>query len=197
MMVRCSEPKVRYTKRAVLSRGWFAIKYFWFDLVSRILYIEDRSTKGVMISMSETLGKRIKRFRLEAGLTLPDLADKSQITKWYIWQLEEGKTQNPSLEILSRIAAALDKTIAEITRGEAIIKPVKGKAIEIPPSLAEFIEEQKQSDEPLTDADVEMLARVQYRGNRPSTKQDWLTLYSVIRSVSKRSRAKLKATKKK
>lgn len=172
-------------------------RIFEFDLVLPFSYIEDYKTKGWVIVMAGTLGERIKKFRLEAGLTLPGLAEKSEITKGYLWQLEEGKTQNPSLDILSRIAAALDKTIAEITRGETVIKPSRGKAFEIPPSLAEFIEEQRGKGERLTDAEIGMLASIQYRGKRPSSKQDWLTLYSVIMTVSKKAGAQLRAPKKK
>jgi transcriptional regulator with XRE-family HTH domain len=180
-----------------LSIGWFDISDYWFALVFFFLYFINYKKKGSVNNMAITLGERIKNYRIDAGLTLPELARKSDITKGYLWQLEEGKTQNPSLDTLSKIANALDKTIAEITKGEPLIKPVKGKAFEIPPSLSEFIEEQKKNSVPLTNDEIEMLANIHYRGKRPSSKQDWLTLYSVIMMVSKKKTASSRATRKK
>lgn len=46
---------------------------------------------------------------------------------------------------------------------------------DIPASLREFAE-----DEGLPDADVQMLASIQFRGEQPRTKERWRYLYTAI-----------------
>lgn len=55
-----------------------------------------------------TIGEYIKRIRLEKGLTSRKLAEKSSVSQPYISQLETGKNTNPSIEIIVKIAEALD-----------------------------------------------------------------------------------------
>lgn len=43
--------------------------------------------------------------------SLPQLADRASISKGYLWQLENERHAKPSMEVLLRIAAALDMTI--------------------------------------------------------------------------------------
>lgn len=57
---------------------------------------------------------KINKIRKEKGLTLAELSNLSGISVGYLCHLEKGSRKNPSLEIMQRIAKALDKTIAEI-----------------------------------------------------------------------------------
>jgi len=136
--------------------------------------------------MATSIGQRIKKFRLDANLNLPQLAEKTGITKGYLWQLEEGQTKNPTLDTLVKIAKAVDKTVSEIIHGKALFTPTKGERTEIPRSLNEFIVDQQQRGESLTPDDIQMLAQIHYRGRSPRNLQDWQTLYSVIKSVSRK-----------
>jgi transcriptional regulator with XRE-family HTH domain len=61
--------------------------------------------------MKSILGKKIKNRRSELGLSLDKLAAKSNMSKSYIWELE-NRPSNPTTEILSRLADALDVTLA-------------------------------------------------------------------------------------
>jgi len=137
--------------------------------------------------MNSTIGIRIKKYREELGLTLPELAQKAGISKGYLWQLEEGEMSNPTMETLLKIAKALDKTISELTIGEPIVRPVNNQEItELPESLKKFVERRDKIGEPLSNDDIAMLARIQYRGKRPSTVEDWEMLFMAIRNVSKK-----------
>ncbi len=66
------------------------------------------------------IGGRIRALRKsrEAKMTSTDLARKADISQSYVIEIESGK-KNPSLEVLSRIAGALDVSLTEILSGAA------------------------------------------------------------------------------
>lgn len=49
------------------------------------------------------IGKEIKRLRKEKGLTSRELAEMSGVSQPYISQLETGRNNKPSIEILEKI----------------------------------------------------------------------------------------------
>ena len=51
-----------------------------------------------------SLGARITELRLAANQTLQELADSVGISKAHIWELEKGRTDNPSLALVTRLA---------------------------------------------------------------------------------------------
>lgn len=60
--------------------------------------------------MPTPLGERIRKLRLEKGLTLEALAEKVNSSKSYIWEIENKEVARPSAEKLRLIALALDTT---------------------------------------------------------------------------------------
>lgn len=60
--------------------------------------------------MSSSLGIKIKKHRKEKEFTLESLAKVSDISKSYLWELENNDSKKPSAEILERIANNLDVT---------------------------------------------------------------------------------------
>jgi XRE family transcriptional regulator, master regulator for biofilm formation len=57
------------------------------------------------------LGERIKRLRIEKGLSLIDLARIAGVSKSYLSQIERGKQNNPSLQFLQKIAIPLETSL--------------------------------------------------------------------------------------
>jgi transcriptional regulator with XRE-family HTH domain len=58
------------------------------------------------------LGEKIRKIRKEKGLTLERLAEITESSKSYIWELENNKNPpRPSAEKLARIAEHLETTI--------------------------------------------------------------------------------------
>ncbi|MEH7482317.1 helix-turn-helix transcriptional regulator [Neobacillus drentensis] len=57
------------------------------------------------------LGKQIQKLRQEKNLTLSQLAEKTCISKSYLSQIERNIQSNPSIEIVGKIATALDVDI--------------------------------------------------------------------------------------
>ena len=60
--------------------------------------------------MTTSLGAKIKRHRQEKGYSLDKLAELTDSSKSYIWELENRDTRKPSGEKLTRIAQALGVT---------------------------------------------------------------------------------------
>lgn len=60
--------------------------------------------------MTTSLGEKIKRHRQEKGYSLDKLAELTESSKSYIWELENRDTRKPSGEKLTRIAQALEVT---------------------------------------------------------------------------------------
>lgn len=56
----------------------------------------------------------IKTLRQEKGLSQKALAEQVGVTDAYITMLESGKRKNPSLDILKKLAKALDVPVTEL-----------------------------------------------------------------------------------
>ena len=61
--------------------------------------------------MTTALGEKIYKLRKEQGLTLEQLAERTESSKSYIWELENKNPPRPSADKLSKIAAQLGVTM--------------------------------------------------------------------------------------
>ncbi len=71
------------------------------------------------------VGEKVKNLRLKMGLTQEELAERSDLTKGFISQLERGNT-SPSVDTMDLIVRALGTNLAEFfseTAQEAVIYP--------------------------------------------------------------------------
>lgn len=50
------------------------------------------------------LGRRISQLRQKKGESLQDVADAVGVSKAHIWELEKGRTDNPSMGLVTRLA---------------------------------------------------------------------------------------------
>jgi len=57
------------------------------------------------------LGAKIQRLREQVPLTQAELAQAAGLSRIYIQKLEAGERQSPSLDVLERIARALNATL--------------------------------------------------------------------------------------
>ena len=73
--------------------------------------------------MANVLGEKIRRLRKERKLTLDKLAELSESSKSYIWELENKTPPRPSAEKLAKIATQLGTTIEYLMdEGEDVSK---------------------------------------------------------------------------
>ncbi|MFO0590449.1 MAG: helix-turn-helix transcriptional regulator [Polyangiaceae bacterium] len=126
---------------------------------------------------SEHMGDRIRALRKERGWTLDQLADASGLTKGFLSQAENGKTQLTG-PVLLRVARALGASVDYLLRGHEAEAPVaETRSVEVPPELAELAEEQRWSAKhvfALVRAQAGVLARRSDRPRRISfSKAEW------------------------
>ena len=63
------------------------------------------------------IGRKIKQLRIQKGLTLEELASRSELTKGFLSQLERELT-SPSIATLNDIVEALGSSLAEFFKEE-------------------------------------------------------------------------------
>ena len=63
------------------------------------------------------IGRKIKQLRIQKGLTLEELASRSELTKGFLSQLERELT-SPSIATLNDIVEALGSSLAEFCKEE-------------------------------------------------------------------------------
>jgi len=125
-----------------------------------------------------TVGDRIRELRTKRGLTSAALARQATVSRAYLAQVESGKIEKPSAQILYRIASVLGTSVGVLLG--AVSVPMD-EDVEVPPSLEEFARGVQ-----LSDSDKLMLARIRYRGRQPQTAEDWAWLWdSIRRSVTR------------
>ena len=57
---------------------------------------------------------KLKNIIKEKNLTLEELSEKTGVSAGYLCHLENGSRTHPSIEVMEKIAQALNKTIFEI-----------------------------------------------------------------------------------
>lgn len=137
------------------------------------------------------LGANIRFRRQGKGWSLAELAEKSGVSKAYISDLENGLAGKPNIQYVFNIAVALDATIDELLQ-DTTIKEHRAKKRrapeELPPGLWDLQEELGRSPETaLTEEEVEKLAQVNFRGNRPKDKEGWRFVLQAIRLAGERN----------
>lgn len=118
------------------------------------------------------LGARIRRRRKALGLTAKALARAAEVSPSYISQLEHGKQDRPSLEVLNVLAMALGLSPADLL---GVPVPVAVPP-EIPSPLATLSEDMGLDVQTTT-----MLAGIHLDGLQPLTRDGWLLVLLAIR----------------
>jgi transcriptional regulator with XRE-family HTH domain len=118
------------------------------------------------------IGDHIRRFREERGFNPSQLAAAAGVSKGYLWSLENDQdTRRPSADTLYAIAKALGVTMSDLMGR----KLLPAATPQVPDSLHEFADEEE-----LPEADLYMLASIQFRGEQPRTKERWRYIYTAI-----------------
>ncbi len=62
------------------------------------------------------LGERLRSLRREKGLKLAVVANRSGVSLAYVSEVERGR-KLPSLDVLSRLAGALEMSVSDVLQG--------------------------------------------------------------------------------
>lgn len=127
-----------------------------------------------MLPTADEFGPRLRRERDKAGMSLGQLAEATGISKPYLVRLE-NEPSNPSLQLLARLAEALDITVADLL--DAPRFRADEKAMQIPPLLRSFAD-----DYGLSSPEVRTLASIRFRkGDEPRSVERWEYIYNSLR----------------
>lgn len=126
-----------------------------------------------------TIGQRLREIRREKGLTLKQLADSSGLTLTYLSDVERDQTR-PSLKALLRIASALEVSMADLLSGVEEFGTATDEAL--PAGLRELKDDPTMADQ-LDDDWLQTLQRLNYRGKRPQTKEEWREIFMYLRRI--------------
>lgn len=124
------------------------------------------------------LGRRIRALREEKGLTLTELAERANVTKGYISQIESGTIKKVAANHLFDIAQLLGTEVGYLLGKKVVYSQNRTDAM--PGELREL---QEKYDVP--PEDIRMLADIQFRGERPKTLEGWHFIYQAIKHGQK------------
>lgn len=113
-------------------------------------------------------GERVKEERDRLGWSQARLAEEVGISRNYLSQIERGEAKNLSWQVKNNLSQTLGILFEETT----------DLIDNLPSSLEAFA-----SEAGLPPDDIAMLARLEYRGQKPKTKEQWKILYKIIKSV--------------
>jgi transcriptional regulator with XRE-family HTH domain len=123
------------------------------------------------------IGKRIRKFREDKGITAAQLARDAEISRSYLSELENGtgNHRRPSANVLYAIGKALGTSMSDLLGRPMILEP----PTKPPATLLQLAEA-----DGLSQSDVEMLASIKFRGGIPNTLERWRFIYQAIRNSS-------------
>lgn len=136
-----------------------------------------------MVLNLKKLGENIRQRRTSRGWSLGDFAEKTTLSKAYLSDLENGVGGKPNVQYLLQVATVLETTIDSLVKGAE--SEASAQSVEIadhdllPTGLREFARESS-----LEPSEVQMLAQLHFRGDRPRDKEGWRAVYQVLRAVS-------------
>jgi transcriptional regulator with XRE-family HTH domain len=130
--------------------------------------------RGEEQAQAQALGEQVRRYRQERGYSLSELARRADLAKSYISSIEHDQAPRPSGRTLYAIAEALGVTMSDLLGRRLLSQATTDR----PVSLEAFAAEHD-----LPEADIQMLASINFRGEQPLTKQRWAHIYSAIRGT--------------
>lgn len=77
------------------------------------------------------LGVRIKSIREERGMTLQQVSDASGLAKSHVWELEQGRASNPTINAVWSMASALTVSPSILLGIEDKLPPIDPVALKI------------------------------------------------------------------
>lgn len=131
----------------------------------------------------KSVGSRIRYVRNQKEWTLDELAEKAGISKSFLWEVEQDRS-DISGEKLLRVANALGASLDFLLRGEPTPKDYCPPTVEIPHELGQFAEEKGltyQQTLALLDIHRSIYARRSSKISSPKTKKDWQELYAAVK----------------
>lgn len=82
-------------------------------------------------SIAASIGARIMTIRSQRQLSLQEVADRAGISKSHVWELEQGRARNPTIDTAVRIASALGVSLDYLIGLSTAEPPMHPEALRI------------------------------------------------------------------
>jgi|GEM_PF-2210800 len=131
------------------------------------------------------LRERLASLRRERGYSLRELRQRiedrtgERMAISYLSALERAE-RAPSIETLSRIAAGYDMSLTELL-APTNLGDAEMNTPDLPPGLERIAREKGLSAQ-----DIAELSRIEFRGRRPQTEQEWELILSALNVLPER-----------
>jgi len=123
------------------------------------------------------LNDRLREVRRKCDVTLLQVAEVTKLSVSYLSDLERGRAK-PSLDTLERLAAYYKMSMVDLLSG------VDGWGTASVDSLAPGLFALLNKNE-IDEAIAQELNRIELRGKRPQTEEEWRLLYLNLKSIMK------------
>jgi transcriptional regulator with XRE-family HTH domain len=124
------------------------------------------------------LHDRLKEIRKEREFTLLQVKERTGLSVSYLSDLERGRTSNPTLDTLEKLALCYGLTLPDLVTG------VEGwgesTSASLPPGLKVLVESGM-----INEGWAQDLSRLEFRGKRPQTEDEWRDIYYYMRRMMK------------
>ena len=131
----------------------------------------------------DTVGQRVNYIRTQMGLTLEALAERAGLSKSFLWEVEQDRSDISGRRLL-QLADALNASVEFLLRGGAAPAEYELPSVEVPRSLGELAEEEGLTYRQMMtilEIDHSIVAR---RGGGPrgaKGKEYWQSLYQAVK----------------
>jgi transcriptional regulator with XRE-family HTH domain len=98
-----------------------------------------------------SLASKIKELRVKKKKSLQDVADEVGASKAHIWDLETGKSSNPSIELLTKLAKCFGVSVAEMIGENPAAKDVDPQVVAMYRELKELSPSDRQAIQVMMD----------------------------------------------
>jgi transcriptional regulator with XRE-family HTH domain len=61
-----------------------------------------------------SLAAKLRELRIRKGMSLQQVADNVGASKAHVWDLETGKSTNPSIDLLKKLSRCFDVSVADL-----------------------------------------------------------------------------------
>jgi transcriptional regulator with XRE-family HTH domain len=98
-----------------------------------------------------TLASKIKELRLKKNKSLQQVADDVGASKAHIWDLETGRSKNPSIDLLTQLAKCFGVSVAELIGENPAAKGVDPQVVAMYRELKDLSPADRQAIQAMMD----------------------------------------------